>query len=469
MMNASAYVRLSDTATAANLSLDGMMRDLEAVAAREGLTIVGRHVDDGISGAVRDRPGFVAWLEDARTGRADTLLCWHADRLTREGVNVAALILDVVEGKDPKTGAVSRPGVRLLDAQGLDSRDGDAFRWKFVIAAEVARAERERMRARSLAAQRRLREAGRHRGGAAPYGARVVALEEGGKILEVEPVEADALREVARRLFAGASLGEVTRWAVEHAPPPRRGGLWQRTSLRYTLTSETTGRLIFAPAERRALRQLLEAKESFAKGGRRPTRLLSRLLVCAGCGSTLQVGRSGSLTTYVCPTGGRGRPCPARPTVSALPIEAYVSEAFLASPAAAFAVLDSVAEVRGSDRLAVVEDRLAEVWDAMPSADKPTRTALLAEADLLESERDSLAAEPVRVVRFSTPTGRTLGDLWADAASPAERQAVLRDALAAPIVLGPGRRGGRGFDPARLAEPLVFAGDDAEVDVSPLK
>ncbi len=46
-------------------------------------------------------------------------------QLTREGVNVAALILDAVEGKDPVTGKVIRTPARLLDTKGLDSNGDD--------------------------------------------------------------------------------------------------------------------------------------------------------------------------------------------------------------------------------------------------------------------------------------------------------------------------------------------------------
>jgi site-specific DNA recombinase len=89
---------------------------------------------------------------------------YHADRVTRVGVNVAAMVLDVVEGKDPTTGAVVREPVRLLSVDGLDSRD-ETYRMRLVFAAEMARSERERIKDRNLATQARLRKAGRFQGG----------------------------------------------------------------------------------------------------------------------------------------------------------------------------------------------------------------------------------------------------------------------------------------------------------------
>src|SRR3954463_10380590 len=173
---ASLNVRLSKEARAENLSLDGMMRECEELAEEHGLRVVARHIDDGISGAVRNRPGFVAWLDDAREARVDHLIAWHVDRMTREGINVAGQILDTVEGKDPETGRQIRRPVRLLDTKGLDSAgDETAFRFQFVIKAEVARAEPERIPGRSKSRRPRLIPrrpwAG---GGEVPIGFRVV-------------------------------------------------------------------------------------------------------------------------------------------------------------------------------------------------------------------------------------------------------------------------------------------------------
>src|SRR5690348_10382838 len=114
MSTASIYVRNSKAIGERNLSQAGMLDDCQALAEQLGLQVVARHVDNGKSGAIRDRPEFTAWLDDAREGRAEVLISWAGDRLTREGVNVAGAILDVVEGKDVATGAVVRDPVRFV-------------------------------------------------------------------------------------------------------------------------------------------------------------------------------------------------------------------------------------------------------------------------------------------------------------------------------------------------------------------
>ena len=73
-------------------------RWIGAGAASLGLEVYDVHVDNGTSGAIRNRPEFLAWLADARKEHVGTLIASHSDRLTREGVNAAAMVLDVVEG-----------------------------------------------------------------------------------------------------------------------------------------------------------------------------------------------------------------------------------------------------------------------------------------------------------------------------------------------------------------------------------
>lgn len=353
----SIYVRLSREATEQNLSKEGMVADCRTVAAREGLAVVAVHIDDGISGSVRNRPEFVGWLNDARDGRVDTLLVWHADRLTREGVNAAALILDTIEGKNPETGRVVREPVRLIDTRGMDSAGDDtAFRFSFVIAAEVARAERERMKERNRAANARGRAAGRWTGGAAPYGFRVVDNPDGpGRVLEIVPEEAALLREAAAMILAGANLPKAVRWANgPNGRAPRRAPAWSVSTLRQSLTNSATagqvvrivdgkpvqvlddaGQPVTWPAiltldESAAIRAALAMRKlSTPRGGRQPARLLSGLMTCHSCGGKLEVGQRTGSVSYRCPTARRSLTCDRPVSISAVPAEDFVSAYFL--------------------------------------------------------------------------------------------------------------------------------------------
>lgn len=216
---ASLYVRLSKAPAERNLSRQGMIEDLRRLCAERGFVEVALHVDDGRSGESRNRAGFNAWLADATEGRADVLVAWHVDRLTREGLSVAAKILDVIEGKDD-TGRVVRPPVRLIGYDDrLDSADGDAFRLTFVIKAEIARAELARMKSRSQARVRRLRAERRATGGLIPYG---YQKSRGPYELEHDPVSAPILREIVAKVIDGASIASVARELnAKGIPTPR--------------------------------------------------------------------------------------------------------------------------------------------------------------------------------------------------------------------------------------------------------
>jgi DNA invertase Pin-like site-specific DNA recombinase len=445
-----------------------MRTDLRALCEREGFEIVAEHIDDGLSGAIRDRPQFVGWLDDARNGRADILVAHHVDRMTREGLNVAALLLDVMEGKHPETGKVIRKPVRLMDTKGLDSANGVAFRMMFLIGAESARYERERIKERAIAKYARLRKAGRWPGGPAPYGYRVAPTPDGpGKTLAIEPHEADALRQAANDLLAGENLTSVVRRLNRQGPPPRRAPEWSRVTLRQAITGDhILGRVTLDGKVIRdesghaltpfpavldmptvtALRALLNPQpDGRKKPGRKPTRLLSRLLECFACHGVLQVAhRTNGEIAYRCQRNADGGNCKQPVVVSALPIEAYVTGEFLKG-AAHMPVFERVAIVTGGEALATLDDAIAATLTELGT--KATAEAF-ARLTQLQADRDALAAEPQGVQVEMRPTGRTMLDEW-EGRDTDGRRALLAEATLA-LVLKPGKRGPRGFDPARL-------------------
>lgn len=484
----SLYVRLSREAGETNLSRDGMLADLRALAAEKGLRIVAEHLDDGITGARRDRPAFRAWLQDALDGRASALAAWHVDRMTREGVNVAAVILDVVEGKDPDTGRHVRPPVRLLDFSGLDSEaDPDGFRWRFVIGAEVARAERARMVARSRARVTRLKGDGRFLGGPSPYGTQVVGNPDGpGRVLAVEPSEADALREAYRRLQSGESPARVARWMTSHGPKPRRAKEWKRTTLLQALQSEAAQRLVFTAAENREIKAIVEPRRPRDSYDRKPARLLSGVLRCSGCGVSLSIfHRPDGFVAYRCQTRGRGGSCSGAIAVGADVVEAGVSASWLDGWGRLAETVAVRAADETADRLAIAEEAVEAAAAEVVTTRGAERLAALERLELLEAERDALAAQPVSALSLLRETGRSYAEVW-NAAGPFEdvaprgkdadgraayRRAVeadpeghaayqravedRRDAIrrtVGSLTVGPGVRGRRGFDPSRILD-----------------
>ncbi|KWX03722.1 hypothetical protein TH66_13060 [Carbonactinospora thermoautotrophica] len=458
---ASAYIRLSHAAGDGNLSRDGMEDDIRAACARIGAEVGPVHVDDGRSGAIRNRPEFLAWLDDAREGRVDVLATWHVDRLTREGLQAAAMILDVVEGKDTTTGRVVRPPVRFIDCHGLDSEDEFAFRIRFVLEAEGARKERERIRARNAALQQRLIAARRWYGGHVPFGYRVVPHPDGaGKALEIEPSEADALRAAAEMILSGASPGAAARWLNEQGVKPRRGKSWTRPSLIACLTGNAIlGRItyrgapvrgddgypvqawpqIITPAEHAALRAILRAGEGspIRKGGRPHARLLSGVLKCSGCSRPLRV----SPPNYRCAAASDGFTCPRPVAISAERADQTVEQLFLGAYGRLPLVIRRV--VAADNGLAEVEDAIAATLAELgqnPSAE------LFARLQSLHAERERRAALPTETRVEMVRTDRTLSDEWQVRDVPGRRSLLLDAIAAATVEPATGRR----FDPKRI-------------------
>lgn len=451
---ASLYVRLSVAAGTANMSRDGMLDDLRVLADREGLTVVAEHVDDGKSGAIRNRPQFVAWLDDARECRASTLIGWHVDRLTREGINCAALILDATEGKDPETGEVVRSPARLLDNGGLDSAgDSTAFRFNFAIKAEVARAERERMVARTTAMHARARAAGRWTLGQAPYGWRIVQAETGGAILEPDDDEGEIVRESAERLLTEASAASVTRWLNNEGVQTRRGARWSTTTLRQVMLNERT-RDILGPAKHAAVARLYGSRVGLRPPGGRPlARLLSGLLTCHSCEHPLAVGMSRTRPVYKCMSRSRGRECLAPVAIDAQQSDDHMQAMFLALYGDVRGLIERV-EVQGADDLAAADDEHALALEAL----RHDATAHNFERLRTAQERiEQLRAAPAQTVRRRIRSGRTVREEWAASPDVADRRAKL-SAYVAFIEVGPS--GGSFFDPRRLAPEWIAEPDD---------
>lgn len=477
------YVRNSKAVNAENLSQQGMADEVRACGRANGFDVVEVFVDDGKSGAVRNRPEFLAWLETALDGRAHALVSYHADRMTREGVNVAARILDVVEGKDPETGRVVRRPVRFLSTDGLDSRDEDAFRWRFVIAAEVARGERNRIVSRNTDTQRRLREAGRFRGGQPPYGYRVVPHPSGsGKGLALEPTEAGRLRAAAEFILDGGSLYGAAQMLRSEGVRTRTGRDWSVPGLKHVLTSDATaGRQsyngtvlrdesglplqLWEPALPPDLIERVRAALAPSGQGpgthrrKRATRLLSGRLVCSECGCRMRVNRSGDTVRYACAGLANNAACSRPLTINAPILEAHVEAEFLRRYGR-FEELRPVTRVRESVSLADVEASLRALSTRMiePGADVQE---IASQIGALQARRVELEALPVEPVTTYEPTGRTVGESW-DAYDLAGRRDLLDRFLTGPIVVRRGTPRRKGLDLSRFNVPWIddSAGED---------
>ena len=158
-----AYLRVSTDEQ--HLGPEAQRAALVAWAAREGVTIVAWHVDQGVSGAaaIADRPGLLAAVADLREHGAGVLAVAKRDRLARD-VMAAAMVERLA----------ADAGARILSAagEGTESDDPAAVLMRRMVDA-FAEYERALIAARTraaLAVKRARGEATSH----APFGYRAV-------------------------------------------------------------------------------------------------------------------------------------------------------------------------------------------------------------------------------------------------------------------------------------------------------
>lgn len=153
-----AYVRVSTDEQ--RLGPEAQRATIEAWAAREGVTLVAWHTDQGVSGGseLDDRPALVAALGELRAAKAGVLVVAKRDRLARD-VAIASII----------ERAVGACGAKLTSADGVGngSSPADAFMRSIIDAA--AAYERALIRVRTKAALGALKAKGQ-RAGEVPYG-----------------------------------------------------------------------------------------------------------------------------------------------------------------------------------------------------------------------------------------------------------------------------------------------------------
>lgn len=181
-------------------SVDNQLRELEAVAKKEGWEVVERFVDRGISGAKgrKDRPGFDALCKAAVRREFDMIAAWSVDRLGRSLLDLLTFLKDL-----------HAKGCNLyLHKQGLDTttHTGEMMFQMLGVFAQFERAIIvERVRAGLKRAKAQGKTLGRPRVGSAVE-AKVLALRKHGR----------GMRAIARELGIGNYT--VQRILTEQAP-----------------------------------------------------------------------------------------------------------------------------------------------------------------------------------------------------------------------------------------------------------
>jgi site-specific DNA recombinase len=447
-MRAAIYTRISSDSGAA-LGVARQEQDCRRLATHRGWTIIGVYIDNDISASgSKPRPAYRRLLDDLRGGLVEAVVVWDLDRLHRRPVELEEF-LDLADHYKVALASVGGE-VDLATPQG---------RMIARIKGAVARQEVEQISRRLRRKQLELAQAGRvSNGGIRPFGYSHDRM-------KVLPEEAEIVREAARRVLTGESLGGIAADLTARGVATVRGGPWTRTSLRDLLLRPRIAGLrqyqgaVIGPAAWPAIldRDTYEGlRVALTHPNRRPQGLtnvrkylLSGIASCGVCGSPLRIHHGGPSAplTYSCQQRGCGK---VRRSLHHL--DEFVTNLIIERLAAAdIKPTSETADGQLGQQITAVEARLEQV--AIEFADDPDITAdqVRTMTRHLRSTLDKLQARQADRMRSTVLAelgGADLAATWASL-SLSRRRAII-SVLAESVIVLPTTRRGRGFDPSRI-------------------
>ncbi|GAA3684352.1 recombinase family protein [Nocardioides ginsengisoli] len=199
------------------LGVQRQLEDCRDLAQRLGLTVVAEFVDNDISAhSGRERPEYLAMLDEVKAGRIDVVVAWHTDRLHRLTRELEKYI-EHCEPHNVETHTVKAGHVDLSTATG---------RMVAKILGSIAQQESEQKIERMKAAYRQRAKTGRahirtHR----PFG-----WDDDGLTLRQE--EAGAVEFMTRSIIKGESIASIARDLNGQGLRTSRGREWTVRSVR---------------------------------------------------------------------------------------------------------------------------------------------------------------------------------------------------------------------------------------------
>jgi len=224
MTRAAIYVRVSTEDQVEKFGLASQLRELRALAVRNGYTIPAgaEFVDDGYSGATLERPALTKLRDAVRAGAIDVVLIYDPDRLSRHLAHQLVLI-EEIEAARVAIEWASGPRGNTTEGRLLDNVRG-----------VIAEYEREKIRERTGRGRKEKARSGFFISSRAPYGYRFAA---DGK-LAIHDEEAGVVRMmfawlVNEQRSARSIVMELRRLGIR----PQRGREWAKSSVIRILTS----------------------------------------------------------------------------------------------------------------------------------------------------------------------------------------------------------------------------------------
>lgn len=296
MVKAVLYLRVSLDVTGEMLAVERQREACQRIAQERHWRIVGEYMDNSLSASKKTvtRPEYERMRADYAAGLFDAIVVWDLDRLTRQPRQLEDWI-DLAQ----------EHGLMLVTANGEADLQTDAGRLFARIKAAVAREEVERKGARQRAAARQRVERGTGNGMKPAYGYTSAN--------EIIPEEAEVVRSMFRRFYAGETLYSIRSWLDTSEHRPHQGKHWAYSTLRAVLTNpryvarvtyhgEVTGPGTWTPIVDGDIFDAVQAKLNDPRRrtnhwGTHRKYLGSGLFLCGVCGRTMNCNSY----AYVCP------------------------------------------------------------------------------------------------------------------------------------------------------------------------
>jgi site-specific DNA recombinase len=194
-------------------------------AAEIGATSISEFADEGVSGAVLDRPGLAALRVAVREHAVNLVVVYDPDRLARK-LAYQLLVTDEIEAA----------GVRLefVNFEWRNTPEGQLF---YALRGAVAEFEKAKIRERTMNGRRQKAKAGRLPTGFCPYGYTYDAEQQ---TLVIQPAEADVVRSMFRLLVEeGMGVNGIAARLTAEGVPTRRGApAWHRVVVGQIIQNE---------------------------------------------------------------------------------------------------------------------------------------------------------------------------------------------------------------------------------------
>ncbi len=462
---AATYVRVStDEQAERGYSLAHQREECRRRAAALGAAEGREYADEGVSGAILDRPALTRLRAAVRARTVGLVVVYDPDRLARRLAH-QLLITEEIEAAGAR--------LEFVNFEWRHTPEGQLF---YALRGAVAQYEKEKIRERTMAGRRQKAKAGRLPSGYRPYG---YVYDPQGQTLAVDAAEAAVVRRIFGLLVEdGVGVNGIARRLTEEGVPTRRGApAWHRAVVRRILGNAVYAGTFYAnrmdceglalnrhlpPAERRAMRlrpaeewiavpvpavvdgatwrraqDVLAGARRLMHGHPRSDYLLSGLLRCGACGLPMCGTRRSrwgrEVRGYTCRrhwSGARQEGCGRY--VLAGPVEEGVWSAVVRWAGDAVRLAAPAAGERVPERGDPDRDALEGVEEALRSAEQGRRNVLA----VLERH----LADPQACMESLARIRARIGDLEA-------RRRALRDRAGQADGAGAAPGAGRGADP----------------------